>query len=400
MEWVEVTARSVEEAKEAALDQLGVDESEAEFEVVEVPRPGLFGRLRAEARVRARVKPSSPRPKQDRRDRHRRADRSDTQRGGQRADAPAPRAAEPGSTTSRTSRAPGDGGRPTSGEASDSGASRAGGAGDGDGGGQGGRRSRRRRGRGGGGDGGGGPGDGGGGGGGAVGGRSRAEAGEATTRGGSRRRRDQADRDGLGVLPARDGPARDAVRGAVRDIRVGPEEDMGEHRGSDDVEAVGAGEVDVAREFVSGLFDAFGVDVQISDRELDEGHVEIAATGGDLGILIGPRGQTLLAVQELARTVVQRQARGSASRILVDISGYRQARRDALTRFAHEVAQQVTGSGVARVLEPMPPADRKVVHDAINGIEGVRTSSEGEEPYRRVVISPVRMGESSGLDAG
>ena len=73
MEWVETTGRTVEDAKEAALDQLGVDESDAEFEVVEEARAGLFGRLRGEARVRARVRPTAPRAKDDRRDRRRRA---------------------------------------------------------------------------------------------------------------------------------------------------------------------------------------------------------------------------------------------------------------------------------------------------------------------------------------
>src|SRR5438309_6507642 len=71
MEWVEVTGRTVEEAKDAALDQLGVDESDAEFEILEEPRAGLFGRLRAEARVRARVSPTAPRPKLERRRRRR-----------------------------------------------------------------------------------------------------------------------------------------------------------------------------------------------------------------------------------------------------------------------------------------------------------------------------------------
>src|SRR5215831_9151443 len=72
MEWVETTGRTVEEAKELALDQLGVVEDDAEFDVVEEPRPGLFGRIRGEARVRARVRPTQPRPKADRRDRRRR----------------------------------------------------------------------------------------------------------------------------------------------------------------------------------------------------------------------------------------------------------------------------------------------------------------------------------------
>src|SRR4051795_13033951 len=72
MEWVETTGRTVEEAKDAALDQLGVDEHDAEFEIVEEPKVGLFGRLRNEARVRARVRPTTPRPKDDRRNRRRR----------------------------------------------------------------------------------------------------------------------------------------------------------------------------------------------------------------------------------------------------------------------------------------------------------------------------------------
>src|SRR2546423_12982399 len=71
MEWVEVTGRTIEGAKEAALDQLGVDEEEAEFEILEEPKAGLFGRLRSEARVRARVMPTAPRPKVERRERRR-----------------------------------------------------------------------------------------------------------------------------------------------------------------------------------------------------------------------------------------------------------------------------------------------------------------------------------------
>src|SRR5687767_4435262 len=76
MEWVETTGKTVEEAKDAALDQLGVDEQDAEFEVLEEPRAGLFGRTRGEARVRARVRPTQPRPKVDRRDRRGRSGRN------------------------------------------------------------------------------------------------------------------------------------------------------------------------------------------------------------------------------------------------------------------------------------------------------------------------------------
>lgn len=149
---------------------------------------------------------------------------------------------------------------------------------------------------------------------------------------------------------------------------------------------IDAGEL--AEEFIEGLLGQFGAKFELERRDIDEDTVEIAVTGDDLGVLIGPRGQTLAAVQELARTVVQRRAPGARTRVLIDISGYRMARREALERFTRGVAGQVLESGVARVLEPMTPPDRKVVHDTANTIDGVSTTSEGEEPRRRVVIIP------------
>ena len=155
------------------------------------------------------------------------------------------------------------------------------------------------------------------------------------------------------------------------------------HEGDPDVDA---GEL--AEEFVEGLLNRFGAKFDMERRDIDEDTVEIVVTGDDLGMLIGPRGQTLAAVQELARTVVQRKAPGARTRILVDIAGYRMARREALERFTRGVAEQVMATGMARVLEPMSPPDRKVVHDTANTIDGVSTTSEGEEPRRRVVIIP------------
>lgn len=91
MEWIETTAKTVEEARELALDRLHVDEAEAEFEVLEEPRAGLFGRVRGQARVRARVRPMQPRPKVDRRDRRRSARRgSGSDRSGSRTQSSAP----------------------------------------------------------------------------------------------------------------------------------------------------------------------------------------------------------------------------------------------------------------------------------------------------------------------
>jgi len=121
---------------------------------------------------------------------------------------------------------------------------------------------------------------------------------------------------------------------------------------------------------------------------IDDDTIEVQVQGDDLGLLIGPKGQTLASIQELARTVVQRQTGAHNGRLLVDVGGYRQARREALVRFTEQVAAQVVASGTPTVLEPMTAADRKVVHDAATDIEGVTTSSEGEEPRRRVVIQP------------
>ncbi len=153
-----------------------------------------------------------------------------------------------------------------------------------------------------------------------------------------------------------------------------------------DAPAVDGGEV--AETFMRGLLDTFGAKYEVTRQDLDDETVEIAVEGEDLGLLIGQRGQTLSAVQELARTVVQRRAPGYHGRVVVDVSGYRRHRREALERFTRNVAEQVRESGIPRVLEPMPPADRKVVHDTVNTVDGVVTSSEGEEPRRRVVISP------------
>lgn len=279
MEWVETTGRTVEEAKDAALDELGVDEQDAEFEVLEEPKVGLFGRLRSEARVRARVRPTSPRPKDDRRDRKRRSKPSDRRSGGGNGDKPE---------------------RP-----------------------------------------------------------ERAEKSEKPV-----------------PKPER----------APRPPRAKRETPQEETKVDEDVPMTEQAEV--ARQFLVGLMGELDAPAEVAVREIDEETVEVAVTGDDLGLLIGPKGATLTALQELTRTVVQRQTGGRNGRLLVDVSGYRQKRREALERFTRDVVASVKETGERKVLEPMHPADRKVVHDTVNEIEGVRTISEGEEPRRRVVILP------------
>jgi spoIIIJ-associated protein len=288
MEWVETTGRTVEEARNLALDRLGIDEADAEIEVLDEPRAGLFGRQRGEARVRARVRPTTPRAKVDRRDRRK--------KGGDRPESGGTAVVKASSTdvepAPRQSRSPKQG----------SGRS----------------------------------------------GRQGSSAGQQAS--GSQQ-------------PA--GPAPTKKESSVDAQQVGEE----------------------ASRFMSGLVSAFGLEATTAvDVQGDE--IEVKVTGSDLGLLVGPRGSTLQAVQELTRVVAQRRLGDHDTHLRVDVGGYRERRREALGRFAQQVAEQVVAEGVAKRLEPMSSPDRKIVHDVLAGFEGVVTSSVGDEPNRRVVISP------------
>jgi spoIIIJ-associated protein len=145
----------------------------------------------------------------------------------------------------------------------------------------------------------------------------------------------------------------------------------------------------ITSRFLTGLVEAFGLEATVAVEKVDEDTVEVQLVGDDLGLMIGPKGATLQAIQDLARTVVQHEADGDhQGRVRIDIGAYRQRRREALERFTQQVAADVRESGAPRALEAMNAADRKVVHDAVNELEGVRTISEGIEPQRRVVILP------------
>jgi spoIIIJ-associated protein len=143
-----------------------------------------------------------------------------------------------------------------------------------------------------------------------------------------------------------------------------------------------------AREFMEGLMEAFGYDASVETRELDEETIEVAANGAELGLLVGPRGSTLAALQDVTRTVVQHRFPTRTDRIVVDVAGYRQRRVAALQRFTRQIAGEVLETGTDRALEPMSPADRKVIHDTVHEIDGLVTRSEGEDAARHVVIAP------------
>jgi spoIIIJ-associated protein len=286
VEWVETTAKTIAEAKNQALDQLGVGDEDAEFEILEEPRAGLFGLIRGEARVRARVRPTAVRPKQDRR-------RGRRERGSGEDDA----------TETATAAEVAVGAAPDNGDG---------------------------------------------------------ERGGAPARSGRGRGGDSAERGGA---PANERP-----------------EPTGE---SVDPAAVG----DAAARFVEGLVNAFGFSGTTS-VVADGTDIEVRVDGDGMGLLIGPGGRTLLAVQDITRVAAQRRLGDHDTRLRVDVAGYRERRRVALERFAQSVAEQVRSSGDARALEPMPSADRKIIHDTLAEVEGVTSRSEGEDPDRRVIVSP------------
>jgi spoIIIJ-associated protein len=150
------------------------------------------------------------------------------------------------------------------------------------------------------------------------------------------------------------------------------------------------GQKAAVEEFLTDLVTAFGrSDATVAVSVADDQALEATVDGSELGLLVGQKGVTLQAVQELVRSMVQRRFVGqSHARVRVDVAGYRARRKQALERFATGVAESVKESGVAKALDPMGSADRKVVHDVVNDIEGVETVSEGEDDARRVVIRP------------
>ncbi len=272
MEWVTTTGRSVEEATEAALDQLGVAADEADIEVLEEPKSGLFGRTRGEAKVRGRVRPAEVRPKRD---------------------------------------------------------------------------NRRSRGN----------------------------------KNGGQQRRDRQNSDSSGG----DKPSQPRKNGGQRNNRNGKGEKPMNDTPRDPVDPAAVGEA--AETFMSGLAEAFGVQADVVVQR-EDAEIEVAMNGSDLGLLVGPGGRTLTAVQDLVRVAAQRRLGDHDTHLRLDIAGYRERRKASLEAFARKIANQVRESGKALAIEPMASPDRKVIHDVLSTEEGVTTASQGEDPNRRVIVSP------------
>jgi spoIIIJ-associated protein len=143
-------------------------------------------------------------------------------------------------------------------------------------------------------------------------------------------------------------------------------------------------EGDIAADYLERLLDIVDYDGDI-DLDVENDRAMVAIVGHGLQSLVGPHGETLDALQELTRLAVA-QKTGQRSRLMLDVSGHRQNRRKELGALALETAQRVLADGAAVRLAPMNPFERKVVHDVVATIAGVRSESEGEEPHRQVVV--------------
>lgn len=300
MEWLEVRATTVESAKEQALVHLGVDESDAEFEVLSEPRMGLFGRIKEEARVRARVLPTPVRPKEGRNRGH-----SNRRSGSSKRSEPAPDSSEtPPQPAARSSRKDAAASEPRRSASAENGA----------------RDKRQAR---------------------------------------SPRARD-TNEDGKAMT-------------------------VDQNRGPSLLE-----QADLAESFVQGIAEALGIVVTFKRHDLENGIMRIEANGDGIGVLIGRRGGTAQAIDELVRTVLQRS--GGTTRegkIRMDMGGVRARRAAALSEFTRKVAEESIQTQSEIGLEPMNRMDRKIVHDAVSEIENVESRSEGDDPHRRVIITAV-----------
>ncbi len=145
---------------------------------------------------------------------------------------------------------------------------------------------------------------------------------------------------------------------------------------------------DIAADFLEGLFERAGIPAEAEPGMVDGMmYVDVWSTGDEdgAGLLIGRHGQTLEALQELVRSVVQQRTQERCL-VIVDVEDYRKRRRSQLVSRAQSVARKVKKSGRPEGLEPMSAFERKIVHDAVAEVGGVETASEGVEPDRRVVI--------------
>ncbi len=222
---------------------------------------------------------------------------------------------------------------------------------------------------------------------GAGGGRSGGGRSDGGKNGGNRGGRAQRPRKSTKPQPARTGDRATHTPAAASAQANSGGEAMSDTQPAATEEATIEEQATVAASFIEGLLGAFGLEGTV-ETEIDDDILKISVVGDQTEALVGRKGAIMQSVHEITRTVVQRKTFG-APRMRLDINGYGERRREALKIYTARQAERVLEDGGEIILEPMHPADRKVIHDAVGEIEGVESYSEGVEPHRAVVIAPI-----------
>ncbi len=142
-----------------------------------------------------------------------------------------------------------------------------------------------------------------------------------------------------------------------------------------------------ARKFLREVLEAMDIKAEIRVKDINES-LYINLSGPKMGMIIGRRGQTLDSLQYLASLVVNKdKERDSFVKVILDTEDYRRKREETLQRLARRLADRARKTGKNIELEPMNPYERRIIHSTLQEVEGITTFSEGEEPYRKVIIS-------------
>ncbi len=144
-------------------------------------------------------------------------------------------------------------------------------------------------------------------------------------------------------------------------------------------------QLDVSINFLEGIIKSFGLDGKVEGNTEEETLV-VSVSGEQTEALVGEKGNIIRALHELTRTVIQRKT-GAGTRLRLDVAEYAAKRKEALTIYAERLTKQILEDGQEVMLEPMNSVDRKTLHDAVANIDGIKSYSEGREPYRSVVFA-------------
>jgi len=348
VEWVETTGKTNELAIQGALNALGVELRDAEIVVVSPAKKGVFGIASKEARIRARIKPQLPQRKKQFKRKNYNQDKNSSYRENQTQTDETPRRYRESNTPNNSSGINNDLGEQNA------------------------TPERVRK---------------------SMGGRVSANREENSHRKSFTQSEERSQKNVTRNRPKEDLTPKDLNPKSYNDQRNstrGQADKVNKDSASKTpVKEVNTMNIEqeakLANDFITQLIERFGLIATIN-TVIEESQISIQINGSELGLLVGPKGATLDAIQDITRTIVQRNEEERSARIVVDVAQYREKRAKALAAFVQKIGAEVLENGVSKKLEPMSSPDRKIVHDTITSIQGLKTMSEGFEPRRCVVI--------------